>query len=263
MKLGYLFVPPAQRQARQPGSPPAMRAGLAAALGFSEFYAPLAHADESCGPHATERRCLLQILPDRPAALRPKLVMVNGEGRAEGAPSAGPLAAPVVRAADVRTQSARGHMPLSVSWSDADMLARHWAAHVTGCTHSGRCARQQDWRVARTVIVDPDAARAEAMAKAADSPCRAYYRASLPAGADDAEVDARIDACVLHGTLAGVMEQLQALTEASAAFGTLTLVDHDWPDATRARRSMRLLAEAIHSTHHSQTHRTIRKIEHA
>ena len=162
MKLGYLFIPPAGGQSRRPGHAAAMRAPLAKALGFSEFYAPLTPSEDTPGPHATERQSLLHILPNPPEQLRPQLVLVDGQSRDRGRPAPGPVAAPVSHAAQARMHSARGRAPLSVSWSDTDMLARHWAAHVTGCTHAGRCARPQDWRVARTVIVDPDAARAEA-----------------------------------------------------------------------------------------------------
>ena len=156
MKLGYLFIPPAGGQSRRPGHAAAMRAPLAKALGFSEFYAPLTPSEDTPGPHATERQSLLHILPNPPEQLRPQLVLVDGQSRDRGRPAPGPVAAPVSHAAQARMHSARGRAPLSVSWSDTDMLARHWAAHVTGCTHAGRCARPQDWRVARTVIVDPD-----------------------------------------------------------------------------------------------------------
>lgn len=263
MKLGYLFIPPAGGQSRRPGHAAAMRAPLAKALGFSEFYAPLTPSEDTPGPHATERQSLLHILPNPPEQLRPQLVLVDGQSRDRGRPAPGPVAAPVSHAAQARMHSARGRAPLSVSWSDTDMLARHWAAHVTGCTHAGRCARPQDWRVARTVIVDPDAARAEATAKHADSPCRAYYRASLGENASDTEVDAQIDACVLYGTPATVLARLHEMTQVSASFGTLTFVDHDWPDVARARQSMRLFAETLLTTHQSQTQRNIRKLEFA
>ena len=153
MKLGYLFIPPAGGQSRRPGHAAAMRAPLAKALGFSEFYAPLTPSEDTPGPHATERQSLLHILPNPPEQLRPQLVLVDGQSRDRGRPAPGPVAAPVSQAAQARMHSAPGRAPLSVSWSDTDMLARHWAAHVTGCTHAGRCARPQDW-LARDLPAD-------------------------------------------------------------------------------------------------------------
>ncbi|WP_323764824.1 hypothetical protein [Marinovum sp.] len=256
MKLGYLSIPPAAGSGRPAGGYAAdNRARLAEALGFSEFYA--ARCDTGSGPLVLEDQPLLHILPDTPARRLPHLVVVGDDSPRR----TGPLAAPTACADAVRAGSARGHAPFSVSWLDSDMLARHWAAHVTGCTHSGRCARAQDWRVARTVIVDPDAARAEALAKAPGSPCRDYYRKTLPAGACDTALEALIDACVLFGSPGDVMARIAALTEVSASFGTLTLIDHAWPDAARARRSMMLFAEAMLDSHHSLTQRKVRKLE--
>lgn len=134
---------------------------------------------------------------------------------------------------------------MSVSWLGADALARHWAACVTGSTHAARRARPEDWRIARTVVLHPDAARAEALAKHPDSPCRAYYRAHAAIGADDAAVDAVIDGCVLYGTPAMVRERICEIVDVSVRFGTLALIDHDWPDAGVARQSMALLADMV------------------
>ncbi|MGY3439931.1 hypothetical protein [Marinovum sp. KMM 9879] len=286
MKLGYLYIPPvrtdwsqARMQAHTKTATHAEnRAALARALGFSEFYAAAPELAETAQPSSAvgiqtgpqtgptsglEHQPLLRILPDLSVQTLPQLIAVDGVARPHSAHAPGPLAAPVESVSDVQAQSFRGRAPLSVSWLDTDTLARHWAAHVTGCTHAARCARRQDWRVARTVIVNEDAARAEAAAKDANSPCRAYYRKSLAPGADDAAIDARIDACVLYGTAAKVMAQLAELAEASATFGTLTFVDHAWPDAAMACRSMTLFAGAVLHTQHAPSHRKTRKLEHA
>lgn len=286
MKLGYLYVPPvrtdwpqarmqAQTQAHTKG--PAQtenRAALARALGFSEFYAAAPELAETAqhssatraqtgNTSGLEQQPLLRILPDLSVQSLPQLIAVDGVARPHSAHAPGQLAAPVDCVRDVQAQSFRGRAPLSVSWLDTDTLARHWAAHVTGCTHAARCARRQDWRVARTVIVNDDPARAEAAAKDANSPCRAYYRKTLAPGADDAAIDAHIDACVLYGTAPKVMAQLAEMAEASATFGTLTFVDHAWPDAAMACRSMTLFAGAALQTQHAPSHRKTRKLEHA
>lgn len=256
MKLGYLSIPHASGPRCPDGFAAHSRAPLAEALGFSEFYAPPAGMDAGTGPHPSEHQPLLQILSDTAATRLPPLALVGDDRPCRPRT----LAAPTACAKALQARSAEGHAPFSVSWLDGDMLARHWAAHVTGSTHAGRCARASDWRVARSVIVDPDAPRAEALAKADDSPCRAYYRQILPRSADAAAVDSLIDACVLYGTAADVLARIDALTEVSARFGTLTLIDHAWPDAARARRSMMLFAEAIFNSHHSLTQRKTRKL---
>lgn len=266
MKLGYLSIPPVYPDGRGPDGPRAgncagSRDHLAEALGFSEFYA--ASADPRALPHRAnpERQDMLRIVPDRPVSRLPELVSVDGASRQEDGSATGLLAAPVEHVEDVRAQSFRGCAPLSVSWLDSDMLARHWAAHVTGCTHAARCARRQDWRVARTIVVDDDPARAEATAKAPDSPCRAYYRGTLSPHADDATVDALIDDCVLYGTQILVAARLQEMTEASGGFGTLTFVDHAWANAALARRSLILFSDAVSQIHQPHTQRKFRKLE--
>ncbi|PJE37053.1 hypothetical protein CVM52_08845 [Pseudooceanicola lipolyticus] len=262
MKLGYLSIPPACAQHQGPnGFFAAPRANLAEALGFTEFYAlPPGAGGGGVEPGGPERQALLRILPDRPGRVLPELVAVDGNPRRQNGRTAGALVAPAIGASTVRAQSRQGHAPLSVSWLDADLLARHWAAHVTGSTHAARCARRRDWRVARTVVVDDDPLRAEATVKGPDSPCRAYYRNALPPGASDAAVAALIDACVLYGSQASVMAQLEALAQ-TAAFGTLVFVDHPWPDAALARRSMTLFADAVLQLHQTPTTFKIKKLE--
>ncbi|WP_417523669.1 hypothetical protein [Marinovum sp.] len=258
MKLGYLFIPPGPGRITGPGRGPGSdRSGLAAALGFSEFYSEDTQPRFDDDPHGAP---LLRILPDRPPATGPRLASVDGVPRRGAARTPGPLAAPASCPEAIRTQSRQGHLPLSACWADTDTLAQHWAAHVTGSTHGARCARRTDWRITRTVVVDDDPARAEALVKAPGSPCRTHFAAQMP-GADAATLEARLDACVLFGTAAQVMAQLDALQAALDGFGTLVLADHPWADAARARRSMVLFADAVLQTHQSHTQRKLRKLE--
>ena len=71
---------------------------------------------------------------------------------------------------------------------------------------------------------------------------------------------ALIDACVLYGSQASVMAQLEDLAQ-TAAFGTLVFVDHPWPDAALARRSMTLFADAVLQLHQTPTNFKIKKLE--
>ncbi len=262
MKLGYLSIPPVCPQGRGPGRPDAgARAQLAEALGFSEFYAALPETGARLSMDSPERQALLRIVSDSPVRKLPELISVDGVSKKESSQASGPLAALFEGVGAARAQSARGRAPLSVSWLDFDMLARHWAAHVTGGTHAARSARRQDWRIARTVVVDDDPARAEAIAKAPDSPCRTYYRGTLSPGADDAAVESRIDDCVFYGTQTTVLARLQEMVDVLGTFGTLTLVDHAWADAARARRSLILFTDAVSQNQRSHTQRKYRKLE--
>lgn len=253
MKLGYLYVPPsgslaAASDARDTGRDMG-RAMLARSLGFCEFYAPTVQAPVQAPVRALpgpEAHPVLQILTGSPSAPGPQLAYADQAVRNGQTCSPPPLTAPLASADVVYDPSRAGHLPFSVSWLGVDQLSRHWAAHVTGCTHAARKASLIDWRVARSVMINDDAALAEALVKAPDSPCRAYYASVLGSGADTAAIDALIDACVLFGDPATVSDKLARLRQEAAAFGTLVYVDHAWPDAARARASMSLLADMVH-----------------
>ncbi len=246
MKLGYLFVPPSGSRTTVPDRRHAGRALLAQSLGFSEFYAPAA---KPCrppralpGPEAHPR---LQILTGPATAAPPQVATGDAVSGSDPSWPGCPLTAPQAREDILLEQSQAGLLPFSVSWVGADMLSRHWSAHVTGCTYAARKASPADWRVARTVLVNDNADLAEALAKAPDSPCRSYYACALGPGAESAAVDRLIDACVLYGDPASVAQKLARLRQVSADFGTLVFVDHAWADLTRARASMVLFADVV------------------
>jgi hypothetical protein len=205
MKLGYLSIPVDSDQARILGGAASAcgRAHLAQSLGFTEFYEtrpylkPGCTTDDGCVLEHAKCVRILQRVPQRPG---PKLIAADGQIHRIDKAIPYNLAAPVQTVQDVQDQASQGNTPLSVSWLDTDTLARHWSAYVAGCTHASRIARPADWRVARTIMVCHDGARAEAAVKDSQSPCRAYYRNLLPCSADDSAVDALIDACVLYGT---------------------------------------------------------------
>ncbi|MEP5009980.1 hypothetical protein, partial [Roseobacter sp.] len=247
MNLGYLMIP---RQCS--GDAPTRDFGrleLARDLGFSEFYA-VKQADQATGSYGLnatpEHADALRTLPELPGAPVPQIVSINGDRQSLGeTPSPLNLARPSLTPEQVAINARARQTTLSVSWLNKTELARHWAAHVSGSTHAGLRARPESWRVARTIVVCADAARAEYAVKSEDSPCRAYYAKMAAPGADRVTVDALIDDCVLYGTLQSVLDQLQDISTASGPFGTLTLVDHAWPDSELATESLVALASAI------------------
>ncbi|MBT0957239.1 hypothetical protein IV417_07575 [Alphaproteobacteria bacterium KMM 3653] len=223
---------------------------MAKRLGFCEFYAPAPTTQpgtQAAWSQSPEQAELLSVLPDFPEPPSPRIVCDQGVER-PGAPVTEPIAqaAPSQTAAEIRRNAGRGLPQFSPSWLTRSELAEHWAAHVAGSTNAGLRARPEDWRVARTVLICEDPARAEAAIKSGSSPCRAYYKRILGAGADDAAIDRLIDASAIYGTLPRVLEALKNLASTSAPFGTLTVLDHNWADAALGRNSLMSLANAAY-----------------
>lgn len=247
MNLGYMMIPqqytvPSQTALRG-------RAGLAHEHGFSEFYAAKHQQCEGAASalsESPEQSELLRILPDSPERPAPRVITIDGKRQiTRGSNTRPSLAVPSQTEEQVKSNVIQGHASLSVSWLSNTQLARHWAAHVTASTHAGLRARSEDWRVARTILICEDPARAEAAVKSNESPCRTYYSNFAEVGSSTAQIDALIDDCVLYGTLQSVLGSLRDITADSGPFGTLTLVDHAWPDAQLAQQSIALLASEI------------------
>ncbi|MEP5729962.1 MAG: hypothetical protein ABJL67_11405 [Sulfitobacter sp.] len=244
MKLGYMMIPgPAVGQDWNCNRG---RAELARDLGFSEFYS----ADQDGHPFgvdgAPEHADHLNVLTDLPVRPMPKVIAIEGKRqRISDSAAAGHIVRPSVTAQQVVSHAREQKASLSVSWLNKTELAKHWAAHVTGSTHAGLIARPEDWRVARTILVCEDAARAEAAVKSDDSPCRDYYRRMAKPGATSADIDGLIESSVLYGPLQSVLDQLMDISSASGPFGTLALVDHAWQDDVLAQQSLASLVSAI------------------
>ena len=247
MNLGYMMIP--QRYAVNKPLDKISRAKLALRLGFSEFYA--SELNEHPSVHCAFSECpetadMLQVLPDLPELPTPHVVSVDGQRQnARATDASHRMVKPAESPEQVKTNSAQRYASLSASWLRKSQLAEHWAAHVTGSTHAGLRARPEDWHVARTILINDNPAHAEAAIKSDDSPCRKYYSKMANLKSSDPQVDALIDECVLYGTLQSVLDALDDIVAATGPFGTLTLVDHVWPDAELAARSISSLASAI------------------
>ena len=244
MKLGYLNIPPKARTCGSThGSP---RASLAHRVGFTDFYSNAAQrgaAANSAFCDSPEHADMLNKFPDFPKPPQPQIVEAD-QSASNPSPTAH-MVVPTQTAAQVRANIQQSNATLSVSWLGEDQLSRHWAAHVQASTHARKRACPSDWHVARTIVICDDPQRAEAAVKSPDSPCRAYYAQMAQAGASAAEVDALLDACVLWGNLNTVLDALDDLVVSSGPFGTLTLVDHAWPDDTLATDTIATLASAF------------------
>ncbi|MDO6585185.1 hypothetical protein Q4543_06615 [Salipiger sp. 1_MG-2023] len=245
MKLGYLFVPPEHHRSERFGAQDCGRSSVARALGFSEFYVPVAGSEtRRSGPRGPEGEACLEL---RSTAICPpglRLASTRGVTQSTGETDHGLFVSPQIQAAQT-IAAGPCRAPFSVSWADTETLSRHWSAHVTGCTRAGRCAHPGDWRVARSVLIADDVATARDMVMAPASPCRSYFRNILGPHARKARIDEAIDACVLYGDPGAVADKLLRITRATAVFGTLVLADHPWADVARALRSMILLEDVI------------------
>jgi alkanesulfonate monooxygenase SsuD/methylene tetrahydromethanopterin reductase-like flavin-dependent oxidoreductase (luciferase family) len=161
----------------------------------------------------------------------------------------------------VGAAAARGWDPISANFLLPQWVKSHWGRYVDGCKEGARAADPARWRVAKTVFVADDAAKAKAYGLGAHSPYRFYYsqlltklkragRANLfkhskDAPDDSVTLDGVVNDLVLAGTVNEVVDGLLALREQVGEFGTLLYCGIDWADAPLARRSLELMAEKV------------------
>ena len=247
MTLGYLMAP--RVGAHHTPKETEARIQSAQDMGFSEFYEMPPGAPIGAPPlHqiSLEHAQSLCVLPKHNAFPALKIVTIDGERQHTDTPNDMPRAVPAQTVQQVICNAHERRPTLSVSWLNKASLAQHWAAHVTACTHKAQRVQPENWKIARTIITCNDPTRASRAVFDPHSPCRAYYaKVAKSAGVD---VDALMKDCVIHGTLAHVLHELQTLKETCGPYGTLTLVDHAWPDHEMARLSMAALATALART---------------
>ena len=161
----------------------------------------------------------------------------------------------------VAEAAARGWEPISANFLLPQWAKTHWPSYVEGCARAGRPADPANWRVAKSIFVADDLAKAREYALGPQSPYRYYYgqllnkmkkggRANLfksdQAMPDDAlTVEGVMDDLVIWGTPDKVADDLLAFGEEIGPFGTLLYAGKDWADAALGRRSMILLAEQV------------------
>ncbi|MGH8707210.1 MAG: LLM class flavin-dependent oxidoreductase [Burkholderiales bacterium] len=161
----------------------------------------------------------------------------------------------------VTAAAARGWDPISANFLLPQWVQSHWGRYAEGCKEGGRAADPANWRVAKTVFVADDAAKAKAYGLGAQSPYRFYYhqlltkltragRANLfkqskDAPDDSVTLDGVVRDLVIAGTVNEVVDQLLAFQERVGDFGTLLYCGIDWADARLARRSLELMAQNV------------------
>jgi alkanesulfonate monooxygenase SsuD/methylene tetrahydromethanopterin reductase-like flavin-dependent oxidoreductase (luciferase family) len=161
----------------------------------------------------------------------------------------------------VTEAAARGWEPISANFLMPNWVKSHWPKYVEGCEKAGRPALAANWRVAKSIFVADNEAKARDYVMAPNSPYRQYYGsllAKLKKGGrtelfktsrempDEAvTLEHVVDKLVTWGSPQKVTEELLAFREDVGDFGTLLYAGKDWLDPALGRRSMVLMAEKV------------------
>jgi len=161
----------------------------------------------------------------------------------------------------VTEAAARGWDPISANFLMPAWVKSHWPKYVEGCERGGRAADAGNWRVAKSVFVAKDAAKAKAYATDPDSPYVNYYRSLFTKlkkngrielfktrrdqPDDEVTLQSICDRLIIHGTPDSVADQLLAFQDEIGSFGTLLYAGKDWKDRELGRESMVLMAEKV------------------
>ena len=161
----------------------------------------------------------------------------------------------------VSAAAARGWDTISANFLLPQWVKSHWGKYVEGCALGLRPADPANWRVAKTIFVNDDAATAQRYGKGEDSPYRFYYKQLLyklrragrsnlfkqskDAPDESVTLDGVVDDLMIAGTPEQVTQQLLAFREQIGDFGTLLYCGIDWADAKLGKRSMELMAEKV------------------
>src|SRR5262245_2562415 len=137
----------------------------------------------------------------------------------------------------IAAAAARGWTPISANFVHPWVIRTHWPKYVEGCASSGREAKGEDWRVAKSIFVADDEATVRRLTRDPGNPFAYYFRNLLrkgqaqrgltlfkhdPALPDDAVTDEYIASQLLiAGTVDEVVEKLLAFREHVGPFGRL------------------------------------------
>lgn len=161
----------------------------------------------------------------------------------------------------VTEAAARGWDPISANFLMPKWVASHWPKYAEGCERMGRKADPANWRVAKSVFVCEDLAKAKEYATGPDSPYRFYYHQLLTKmkkhnrvnlfkedqsmSDDDVTLEMVMDKLVIWGDTEKVTDEILKFRDEVGDFGTLLYAGKDWADRELGRNSMILLAEKV------------------
>lgn len=155
----------------------------------------------------------------------------------------------------------RGWTPISANFVQPWVVKTHWPKYVEGCARSGREAKGEDWRVAKSIFVAKDDATLRRMTRDPGNPFAYYFRnlqrkaqrirgnalfKHQPDVPDEAVTDEYlVSRLLISGTANEVVDKLQAFRAEVGPFGRLLYCGHDWAEPKAMRRSMELMAEKV------------------
>jgi alkanesulfonate monooxygenase SsuD/methylene tetrahydromethanopterin reductase-like flavin-dependent oxidoreductase (luciferase family) len=161
----------------------------------------------------------------------------------------------------VTEAAARGWDPISANFLMPAWVKSHWPKYVEGCERGGRPADPANWRVAKSVFVAKDAAKAKAYATDPDGPYVNYYRSLFTKlkrngrielfktrrdqPDDEVTLESICERLIVYGTPERVADQLLAFQQEIGPFGTLLYAGKDFKDRELGRDSMILMAEKV------------------
>jgi alkanesulfonate monooxygenase SsuD/methylene tetrahydromethanopterin reductase-like flavin-dependent oxidoreductase (luciferase family) len=161
----------------------------------------------------------------------------------------------------VTEAAVRGWDPISANFLMPAWVRSHWPKYVEGCERGGRAVDAGNWRVAKSVFVARDAAKAKAYATDPDGPYVYYYRSLFTKlkrngrielfktrrdqPDDEVTLEMVCDKLIIYGTPDSVADQLLAFQDEVGKFGTLLYAGKDWTDPQLGRESMILMAEKV------------------
>jgi len=161
----------------------------------------------------------------------------------------------------VTEAAVRGWDPISANFLMPAWVKSHWPKYVEGCERGGRVADPTNWRVAKSVFVADDAAKAKAYATDPDGPYVNYYRSLFTKlkkngrielfkthrdqPDDEVTLDMICDKLIIYGTPDSVADQILTFQNEVGTFGTLLYAGKDWKDRELGRKSMILTAEKV------------------
>lgn len=162
----------------------------------------------------------------------------------------------------VTAMGERDFHPISAHFLLPKWVKTHWENYKEGKDNVGEEAKVEDWRVARTIFVNPDRSTALNYGKRdSGSPYRFFYNhlfkklersGRLSVFKDNSDVtdseldlDDILDQLVICGDVNQVIEEILKLREEIGDFGEIVYGGVDWADESLARKSMELMAERV------------------
>ena len=161
----------------------------------------------------------------------------------------------------IAAAAARGWTPISANFVHPWVVKTHWPKYLEGCARSGREAKGEDWRVAKSIFVADDDATLRRVARAPGNLFAHYFRNLQrkaeagrgnaffkhdPAVADAALTDEYlVEQLLIAGTVNEVVDRLLGFRGRVGPFGRLLYVGHDWAEPATMRRSMELMAQEV------------------